>query len=119
MLHGASPSVGHPASPAMPTTSHGGIVAPPHRLADGVSVGLEAPSHRLADDGYGLRVRPVGVIGVAPAEELGVRRVEEPGIDRGSVRDEGAVSRRRFEPAQHTGEPTASADGTGAGSRRR
>ena len=99
MLRGASPSVRTFASLAMPTTSQGGIVfAPPHQPADGVSVGPAGPGHGLADDDHGLGVRAVGVVEVAPAEDLDAYHLEELRLDRRPVCDEGAVVCRRLEP---------------------
>ena len=76
------------------------VVGPADQAADRVAVLPEAPGHRLADDDDGLRVRPVGVAEVAAADDLDARRLEEPGVDLGPVRDEGAAVARRLE-ARH------------------
>ena len=99
MLRGAPPSVRTFASLAMPTTSQGGSSSRRRTSRPTASPSVQqrrAMASLMMTTGWG--VQAVGVVEVAPAEDLDAYHLEELRLDRGPVCDEGAVVCRRLEP---------------------
>ena len=96
MLRGASPSVRTFASLAMPTTSQGGSSSRRRPTASPSVQQRPAMASLMMTTGW-VSGR-VGVVEVAPAEDLDAYHLEELRLDRGPVCDEGAVVYRRLEP---------------------